>query len=284
MSFDPKPTKYPFPMDTAAHYLVVKKNDGTIFDAKYPYLDKSKSFKFKRFLVRILLILIVFPMNRIKMGLRIKGKKNIRKNKKLFKQGVISCSNHINMWDYIGVMSAIKPFKPYTIVWAPNVSGESGKLVRLVNGIPIPEGDLSASYAFNKAIVELLKNKKWLHVYPEGSMWEYYAQIRPFKKGAAHFAAKYDLPVLPMGYSYREAGWLRKKVFHQPAKLTLSIGEPLFINKDLPFEEQEIDLIKRMHKAVCELAKVENNLYEPIYNNSKRIDYYTTEYGVEKRG
>ncbi len=282
MSFDPKPTKYPFPIDTASHYLKVKKNDGTIFDAKYPYLDKSKSFKFKRFLVRILLLLIVFPMARIRLGLKLKGRRNIRKNKKLFKNGIISCSNHINMWDYIGVMRAVLPFKPYTIVWAPNVSGESGKLVRLVNGIPIPEGDLAASYAFNKAIVELLRNKQWLHVYPEGSMWEYYAQIRPFKKGAAHFAIKYDLPILPMGYSYRKAGWLRRKVFHQPAKLTLSIGEPLFINKDLQVEEQKKYLIIRMHKAVCELSKVDHNLYEPIYNNSKRIDYYTDRYGMDK--
>ena len=221
-------------------------------------------------------------MTRIKLGLKIKGRSIIRKNKKLFKQGIISCSNHINMWDYLGVICAIKPFKPYTIVWAPNVSGESGKLVRLVNGIPIPEGDLAASYAFNKAIVELLRDKQWLHVYPEGSMWEYYAQIRPFKKGAAHFAVKYDLPVLPMGYSYRKPGWIRKKIFKQSAKLTLTIGEPLYINKDLPKEEWETDLIKRMHKAVCDLAHVENNLYEPIYNNSKRIDYYTTEYGIKK--
>ena len=232
MSFDPKPTKYPFPLDTAKHYLVVKKNDGTAFDAKYPYLDKTKSFKFKRFLVRILLYTIVFPMTRIKLGLKIKGRSNIRKNKKLFKQGIISCSNHINMWDYLGVICAIKPFKPYTFVWAPNVSGESGNVVRLVYGIPITEGDLAASYAFNKAIVELLRDKQWLHVYPEGSMWEYYAQIRPFKKGAAHFAVKYDLPVLPMGYSYRKPGWLRKKIFKQSAKLTLTIGEPLFINKE----------------------------------------------------
>ena len=32
---------------------------------------------------------------------------------------------------------------------------------------------------------------------------------------------------------------------------------------------------------MCNMAgiKPEENLYDSIYNNSKRIDYYTTEYG-----
>ena len=28
MIYDPKPTKYPFPEDTSAHYIKLKKNDG----------------------------------------------------------------------------------------------------------------------------------------------------------------------------------------------------------------------------------------------------------------
>ena len=45
------------------------------------------------------------------------------------------------------------------------------------------------------------------------------------------------------------------------------------------------DLARRAHAAVCELAdiKPEENLYEPVFANSDRIDYYTTEYGVKKK-
>ena len=42
MYFDPKTKKYPYPNITDQHYLEIKKNDGTIFDAHYPYFDKSK--------------------------------------------------------------------------------------------------------------------------------------------------------------------------------------------------------------------------------------------------
>ena len=63
--FDPKSKKYPYPEYTDMHYLKIKKDKKLIFDENYPYIDKSKSFRFKRFLVRILLYLIVFLMTKI---------------------------------------------------------------------------------------------------------------------------------------------------------------------------------------------------------------------------
>ena len=104
--------------------------------------------------------------------------------------------------------------------------------------------------------------------------------IRPFKKGAAAIAIKNHVPVLPMAFSYREASKLRKFLFKQPAVFTLRIGEPLYPDESLDKREQEIDLTIRMHKAVCFLAEINENLYEPIFNQSKRIDYYTDKYGV----
>ncbi len=284
--FDPKTCKYPYPEYTDEHYLVVKKNDGTIFDKNYPYIDNSKSFRFKKWWVRLLLVSIVFPMTYVRLGLRIKGKKNLKNHKKELAKGAISIANHVHMWDYLCVMNAIKPIKPYLLVWAPNVSGESGPLVRMVGGIPIPENDMPATLAYMEHIEKLFKNKGWLHIYPEGAMWEYYQPIRPFKHGAAFFAIKYNKPIVPMAFSYRKPSWIRRKIFRQIACFNLNIGEPLYPNVELSKKEAEIDLIKRSHAAVCELAGInpEENIYEPIYNNSKRIDYYTTEYGKGYKG
>ena len=134
MSFDPRCTRFPYPEYTSEHYLKIKKNNGIIFDKDYPYIDNSKSFRFKRFFVRFLLHLIVFPSTRFKVGLKIEGKKNLKKNKELIKNGVISISNHSHMWDYICIMKAV-PKWPYTLVWAPNIRGENGTLARLVGGI-----------------------------------------------------------------------------------------------------------------------------------------------------
>ena len=51
--------------------------------------------------------------------------------------------------------------------------------------------------------------------------------------------------------------------------------------------EQELDLTRRSHDAVCSLANIrpENNIYPPLYKDGhQRIDYYTDTYGVGYKG
>ena len=269
----PNTDKYPFPNDTAGHYLEVKMDRGIIFDKEYPYVDNSSSFKFKRFWVRLLLRIIVFPFSIFKMGIRIKGKRNLKYYKKELSNGAITIANHVAMWDYICVMKALHNFKwTYLLSWDKNVNGESGPLVRMVGGIPIPENDTDATVAFNHTIKKLLEEKNFLHIYPEGSMWEFYTPIRPFKRGAASIAIKNNKPILPMAFSYRKPSWIGRKIFRKNANFTLSIGKPLFANPDLDKSSQIDDLTIRAHRAVCALAGQRNNPYEPIYNNSKKID------------
>ena len=272
--FDPKSTKYPYTEFTDQHYLVVKKNNGLVFDANYPYLDNSKGFKFKRWWVRVLLYIIVFPMTIIYLGLRIKGRKNLKKYKDQLKNGAITVSNHIHLWDYICIMKAVRPKRTNVIVWAPNIRGESGALMRLVGGIPIPDDNKEGTVAFDKAIGNLLDNQGWLQIYAEGSMWEYYMPIRPFKTGAASLACRHDKPILPFGFSFRKPSWIRKHVFKQDAAITLTVGEPIFKDENLSGKAQIEDMTIRVHNAVCLLAGIEpkENLYPPIFDHNRRID------------
>lgn len=47
--FDPKSTKFPYPENTDQHYIILKKDDGQVFDENYPYVDESFSMRFKQF-------------------------------------------------------------------------------------------------------------------------------------------------------------------------------------------------------------------------------------------
>ena len=284
--FDPKTNKYPYPKETDHHYLEVHKNRGIVFDAKYPYVDRSKRFVFKQNVVRFLLNVLAFPLCTVRMGLKIEGRMNLKKHKETLQNGTLSVCNHVHMWDYIAIMKAIRPYRSNMLSWAPNVNGENGTLIRMVGGIPIPDTNIAGMMAYLKAVKELLKEHGWLHVYAEGSMWEYYAPVRPFKRGAANIAVNNNKPILPLGFSYREAGWLRKKLFHQIAVFTLHIGDPLFPNTDLSEKERERDLTTRCHEAVCRLVGIDpkENLYPPVFHDSKRVDYYTTTYGVGYKG
>ena len=284
--FDPKTNHYPYPEDTDRHYLAVHKNRGIVFNTEYPYIDRSPLFRLKQGVVRFLLYILVWPITTIRLGLKIEGREILKKHRETLKKGVISCSNHVHLWDYLCIMKAVRPFRTNVLSWAPNINGENGTLIRMVGGIPIPDTDLAATKTYFKTVTEHLRNGGWLQIYAEGSMWEYYAPIRPFKPGTARFACECERPVLPIGFSYREPGWIRKHLFRQIACFTLRIGEPIFPDGSLPLKERRTDLTIRCHDAVCRLAGIEpkENLYPPVFDHSKRIDYYTTEYGVGYKG
>ena len=286
--FDPKTDKFPYPVETDKHYLEVHMDRGFVFDTKYPYIDRSRWFRFRQGVVRFLLNIFVFHVATVRMGLRIEGRENIKKHKEILKNGAVSVANHVHMWDYIAVMKAIRPFRSNLLAWAPNINGENGTLIRMVGGIPIPEGNTAATKTYLKVMRSLLKDEHgWLHIYSEGSMWEYYRPIRPFKRGASHIACDCGKPILPLAFSYREPGWIRKHIFRQIATFTLHIGEPLFPNNDLSPKEREKDLTIRSHDAVCLLAGIDpkENLYPPLFSEDvKRVDYYTTTYGAGYKG
>ena len=285
--FDPKTNRYPYPELTDKHYLEIHKDRGFVFDTKYPYIDKSGWFRFKQKMARLLLNVVVFPLATIRLGLKIEGRENLKKHKNIIDDGVISVCNHVHMWDYIAIMRGIRPVKPNLLAWDKNINGENGTLIRMVGGIPIPEKTVAGQKTFLKAISSLLnEDHGWLHIYAEGSMWEYYQPIRPFKRGAAMMAVSNDKPIIPLGFSYREPSWIRKTIFHQPGVFTLHIGEPLFPDESLKPKDREKDLTIRANKAVCALVGIEpdKNIYEPVFNDSRRIDYYTDTYGVGYKG
>ena len=282
MSFDPKTNKYPYPEYTYQHYLELKKDNGLVFDENYPFIDKSKSFRFKQFLVRILLYVVVFPLAYIRLGLRIENRGIIKKYKNLISEGVISVANHVHMWDYIAVMCAIRPHKSSLLAWDKNIRGENATLIRMVGGIPIPpSSDLKASKKFMDSLKDLLDGGGWLHLYPEGCMWEYYRPIRPLKTGGSYFALKYQKPIIPLAFSYRRPSWIRRKIFKQIACFTLRVGEPIY-----PNGYNVESLTVKIHEELAKLAELseEENMYPPVFNKSKRIDYYTDTYGVGYKG
>ena len=283
--FDPKPNRYPYPEDTDKHYLSVKKNNGLVFDVNYPYIDTSKKFKRSENFTRFLLKCIVFPLTRIRFGLRIEGRENLKKYKDVIDKGVVSVCNHVHMWDYLGILLGIKR-RAHVLTWAPNIRGENGKMLRSVGAIPIPENDMQATYKYMETVNNYINSGGWLHIYAEGSMWEYYQPIRPFKRGAAYFACENNKPVIPLVYSYRKPGWFRKFFFKQYAKFTLHIGEPIYPDLTLNRTQMELDLTKRMHDECCRLAGIDpkDSIYKPIFTHDKRVDYYTETYGVNYKG
>lgn len=263
--------KYDYPERSDEHMITVKHIRDTHFNENYNYLPKGFWHKVKRGFLRVVLYTLAFPLCTIRHGLKIYGRKTLKKYKKEVKDGAITIANHVLMWDYICVMKALRPRLPYYPAWKTNLEGPNGPLIRWTGGIPVPTDNMRAMAKFQKAIGEVCANKHWLHFYPEGSMWFYYPDIRPIKKAVFKYAVRYDKPVFPLVFTYRERKGITR-IFSKKPCVNLTIGEPLFPDKTLSDFEATEKLQKQAYHVMQVMAGV--NPGDPTYNTDLNIDNY----------
>ncbi len=226
----------------------------------YPFLEKNSIFRAWSALTYLGIFTLVFLIAPVKYGLKIEGRENLKKNKKLLKNGALTVSNHTFKWDFLAVLQAVRYRRLWFPAWKENFGTKDRNLIRLVGGIPVPSS-LRAMGKFNEAFDELHAKKKWMHVFPESSNWPYYAPIRPFKKGAFTFAQRYNLPVIPMAFSYRKPEGLLKLILKEKPAITLRVGEPLVIDESLSRKEAILALRKQCHEKIVGLAGIEKNIW-----------------------
>lgn len=260
-----------YPERSDAHMLELKRTREINLDKDFDYLPKGKWFMVKRAGLATLLHLIVFPIMRLTHGLKIHGKKNLKKHKAELKGGAITISNHVFMWDYLCVQKAIRPHISYFPAWKPNFESGFQPLMRIIGGMPIPEGDIRAMMKFRRDLDEVVTSGKWLHVFPEGSMWYFYPDIRPLKPAAFMYAAQYEKPLIPMSMSFRPRRGLCK-LFGKGPCVDLHIAEPMYADKSLPTREAANELRARAYKIMQEMNGIMPG--DPTYNEDQNIDNY----------
>ena len=262
---------YKYPERSDEHMIAVKHLRDTNFDENFEYLEKGFWHKFKRAVLWVLLNAFVFLVVTIRHGLKIHGRKEFKKRKKEFKNGAITISNHVFMWDYICILKAIRPHLQYHPGWKTNFEGPNGPLIRWVGGIPIPTGNVRAMAKFQQAIGEVLKNNHWLHFFPEGSMWFYYPDIRPFKKGIFKYAVRFNKPIIPLAFTFRERKGITR-LFTKTPCVDLHIGDPIYPDKTI-----EPNLaIDKIHAECYHVMQVMCGINpgDPTYNTDQNIDNY----------
>ena len=195
-------------------------------------MPRGVAFRIQRAVVALLLHLIVFPLMRLTHGLRIYGKKNLRKHKKELRGGAITVSNHVFMWDYLCVLKAIRPHISYFPAWKTNFESGFQPYMRIIGGMPIPEGDVHSMISFKKDMDRVVESGRWLHVFPEGSMWYFYPDIRPLKLAAFTYAAKYNKPLIPISMSFRPRKGFRR-LFGKGPLVDLHVAEPVYADPSL---------------------------------------------------
>jgi len=258
---------YVYPDKPDEHMLELKVVRDLTVDQHYPYLDKSFRFKLWRAIVYLAIYTLCFPITILRFGLKVEGRSNLRKYRKLLKNGAMTVSNHIHRWDFLFTLRTVRYRSMYLPVWKENLKGPDMSLIRAAGGVPVPE-DIHSIKCFNQAFDEIcVKKKKWIHAFPESAMFWYYQPIRPFKKGVFTMAWRYKLPVLPLAYSYRKPHFpftlvnlFRSLLGYQKVPMvTARIGEPLLFDETLPRKEAVQKMRKDCHDAIIRLAGVRDN-------------------------
>ena len=235
-----------------------------VVDENYPFVDDSKKEKFlNRLLVTLIVRIGMRIMLRVKMGLRYKGRENLKKYKKQLANGAITIANHCFRLDCPCVLLAAKvPYDVRIPMFAPNFGTKDGYFMKKVGGIPIPEPEagMAALKKFNEAFDEFHRRGYWMHVFPEAKRWDFYKPLRPFQKGAFTMAYKYDMPLLPCVITYRERTGIFK--LFGPKDLPLlqvEIGEPIFPDKSQPRAQEVNRLLTTAHKQMEQMAGITHN-------------------------
>ena len=195
----------------------------------------------------------------------------LKKHKKALKNGAITVSNHVFMWDYLCVLKAIRPRVSYFPAWKPNFENGFQPFIRILGGMPIPEGDIHAMMAFKRGMDEVVESGKWLHVFPEGSLWYFYPDIRPLKPAAFNYAAKYNKPLIPISMSFRPRKGIRK-LFGKGPFVDLHISEPLYADKNLTEREAALKLREKTYRIMQEMNGIKPG--DPTYNEDQNIENY----------
>ena len=260
-----------YPDDEHGHMFPCKIVAPADYTKDYEFRVTSKGRKFKRFFVEWILFLFGPILTYFRFAPKYTHKKMLKKFKKDLKNGFITISNHVFPWDNIVLRNINKFNRVEMPIWKEGAESSAGGLYRLAGGITLPS-DLKGIARCFEAMREVLKEKRWLHIYPEAACWEFYSPIREFKSGTFRLAYEFDVPVFPIAFSFRKARGLFRLWKGNRPLVNVGVGEPLYANKELDKQSSIEDLCKRVHEAIIRLAGFKNS--EENEEFKKNYQYY----------
>lgn len=152
--------------------------------------------------------------------------------------GAIITSNHISPFDCALVKRAVgRRRMKITVADFNNWDNLGGAILRASGTMPMG-GGIACRKNLSDAIKASVNDGRFVLFYPEGALWWCYEKPRPLLDGAFYSAAKNNVPVVPMFFTFedygRERDGIRKKRF------TLHIGKPIYPDTALSVHQNTV--------------------------------------------
>ena len=203
---------------------------------------------------------VLYCINSITLGLKIRGRKNV---KKLKNTGAVTVCNHVHTLDSSMAAIALWPKKTIFTTLPSNFKiPVAGALVNVLGAVPVPSTPAESSVFFYQ-LSKKVGAGRIVHFYPEGELINYHQELRGFKRGAFHLATISNVPIMPMVICYRQPKGLYRLYKRKPC-ITLRIGEPVYPNTKLLqkecMEQLQMDVTRAMNDLMREEHKSHNNV------------------------
>ena len=179
-------------------------------------------------------------------------------------------SNHFNPFDN-GFLRTMAKESGHGRLWAISqgtnfvMPGLNGFVLRNIDVIPLISEPSYMNGPFRELMASVLKENRYILIYPEQEMWFNYRKPRPGKRGAYLFAAEYGVPVIPCFVELRELPQLLTPDFHD-VKCILHILDPIFPDPAKTSRQNSFELCEADY-----LAK--KAAYERIYGRPLSYDF-----------
>lgn len=198
----------------------------------------------------------------------IKEIRGIENFKSLTTGAVITC-NHFSPMDSFAMQMAYEKGAPRSLTYGrkklfrvikegnyTSFPGFYGFLMRNCNTLPL-SSNKDTMKKFMKAVDKILQKGHYVLIYPEQSLWWNYKKPKPLKKGGYTFAAKNNVPVLPVFITMEDTdvpgeGGLPVQAY------TIHILKPIYPDSKL----RQGDNVDRM---MSENARLWKETYEEFY-------------------
>ena len=165
-------------------------------------------------------------------------------NLKNMKTGAIVTCNHFNPYDSFTIEKVFrlagqnknrKLFKVIREGNYTNFPGMYGFFFRNCNTLPL-SSNKRTMIEFVKAVDIILKRGDFILIYPEQSMWWNYRKPKPLKNGAFNFAARNNVPVIPIFITMEDSEIIGEDGF-PVQEYTVNIEKPIYPDENLTEKE-----------------------------------------------
>ncbi len=180
--------------------------------------------------------------------------------------GAIITCNHFNPFDSFAIEEVFrvskqnKKRKLYKVIREGNYTnfpGLYGFFFRNCDTLPLSSNN-KTMVEFMKSVDIILKRDDFILIYPEQSMWWNYKKPKPLKDGAFRFAARSNVPVIPIFITMQDSEITGNDGF-PIQEYIINIEKPIYPNLDLDKRENA----KRMRDENFEAWK---KIYEDFYH------------------